>query len=174
MEIWEEFCEKARVEDGNVVSNTKNDILKIAVLNRYSKDAKPQIGFIKGFGLTAGAIATSVAHDSHNIIAVGVSDEDIVKAINEIVDNKGGMCYVKGMDYYTLPLEFAGLMTQQSCERISDMYSRMNHIVKSNGCRLASPFMTLSFMSLLVIPSLKLSDKGLFDGDKFEMTDLFV
>ena len=115
-----------------------------------------------------------MAHDSHNIIAVGVSDEDIVKAINEIVDNKGGMCYVKGMDYYTLPLEFAGLMTQQSCERISDMYSRMNHIVKSNGCRLASPFMTLSFMALLVIPSLKLSDKGLFDGDKFEMTDLFV
>ena len=168
------IIEKASVDDDNVVSDTKNDILKIAVINRYSKDAKPQIGFIKGFGLIDGALATSVAHDSHNIIAVGTTDEDIVKAINEIIDNKGGMCYVKGMDYYTLPLEFAGLMTQQSCECISDMYSRVNHIVKSNGCRLASPFMTLSFMSLLVIPSLKLGDKGLFDVDKFEMTDLFV
>ena len=168
------IIEKAKIENNNVVSDIDNDILKIVVMSRYTKDAKPQIGFIRGFGLRVGAIATSVAHDSHNIIAVGTSDEDIMKAINEIVDNKGGLCYVKGTDYYTLPLEFAGLMTQQSCERIGEIYGRLNHIVKSNGCRLQSPFMTLSFMALLVIPSLKLSDKGLFDGDKFEMTDLFV
>jgi len=168
------IIEKAKIENNNIVSDIDRDILKIAVMSRYSEEAKPQIGFIKGFGITSGAIATSVAHDSHNIIAVGSSDEEITKAINEIIDNKGGMCFVKGLDYYTLPLEFAGLMTQKSCEQIDHMYSRINHVVKSNGCKLASPFMTLSFMSLLVIPSLKLGDKGLFDVDRFEMTDLFV
>ncbi|MCF0207687.1 MAG: adenine deaminase, partial [Bacteroidales bacterium] len=142
--------------------------------NRYKKNAKPQVGFIKGFGISSGAIATSIAHDSHNIIAVGANDEEITKAINEIIENKGGMCYVKGIDYYTLPLEFGGIMTQQNCEHIGNIYKQINHIVKSNGCKIKSPFMTLSFMALPVIPNLKITDLGLFNSEKFEFTDLFI
>lgn len=172
--ITNSLVEKANIVDNNIISDTSRDILKIVVLNRYEEHAKPQVGFIKGFGIKEGAIATSIAHDSHNVIAVGATDNDIVNAINEVVDNKGGMCYVKGLDYYTLPLEFGGLMTQQNCETVGNIYKQINHAVKSNGCCLKAPFMTLSFMSLLVIPSLKLGDKGLFDVTKFSMTDLFA
>ncbi len=168
------IIENAKIENDNIISDTQSDILKLVVLNRYTKNAKPQIGFIKGFGISNGAIATSIAHDSHNIIAVGATDEDITKAINEIIDHKGGMCFVKNNDFYTLPLEFGGLMTQQNCDTIGNIYKQINHAVKSNGCKLNAPFMTLSFMSLLVIPNLKLGDKGLFDVTKFENTDLFV
>lgn len=161
------------VKDGKIQTDTSNDVLKIVVYNRYSKDAKPQVAFIKGFELKAGALATSIAHDSHNIISVGSSDEEIVNAINEIIDATGGLTYVKETDFYTLPLEFAGLMTQADPEEVSEKYNKINNVIKANGCNLTAPFMTLSFMALLVIPSIKIGDKGLFDVEKFEFTDLY-
>jgi adenine deaminase len=171
--ITNSFKVKPKIENNNIISDTKKDILKIVVYNRYKNNEKPQIGFINGFGLKEGAIASSVAHDSHNIIAVGADDTSIFNAINEIVEHKGGLCYVKDKDFYTLPLEFGGLMTSQDGETVADMYKKLNVVVKANGSKLTSPFMTLSFMALLVIPSLKIGDKGLFDVDKFEFTNLF-
>jgi adenine deaminase len=167
------FTTEPKIENNNIISDTEKDILKIVVYNRYTKGNKPQVAFINGFGLKSGAIATSVAHDSHNIIAMGCSDFEICKAINEIVEHKGGLCYVKDKDYYTLPLEFAGLMTQTDANEVAEIYEKLNSVIKSNGSKLTAPFMTLSFMALLVIPKLKLGDKGLFDISKFEFTDLF-
>ncbi len=165
---------KPKVENNNLVSDIEKDILKIVVYNRYQENSKPQIGFIKGFGLRDGAVATSVAHDSHNIIAIGNTDQDICNAINEIMENKGGLTYVKNKDYYTLNLEFAGLMTQDNAENVAQKYETLNKIIKVNGSVLTAPFMTLSFMALLVIPKLKIGDRGLFDVEKFEFTELFV
>lgn len=172
--ITHSFTTKLPSNNGQVQTDLKKDILKIVVYNRYIKNSKPQVGFINGFGLNKGAIATTIAHDSHNIIALGTSDEEIVKAINEIVDHKGGLTYVVEKDFYTLPLEFAGLMTQANPKDVSEMYEKLNTVIKSNGSKLTSPFMTLSFMALLVIPNLKIGDKGLFDVSKFEFTDLYV
>lgn len=171
--VTRSFLVKPTVENNNIISNIEKDILKIVVYNRYTENTKPMVGFITGFGLNSGAIATSVAHDSHNIIAVGCTDEEITNAINEIVANKGGLTYVKNKDYYTLQLEFAGLMTQQAPEIVADIYEKLNTTIKANGSKLTAPFMTLSFMALLVIPELKIGDKGLFDVTKFQFTDLF-
>lgn len=168
------FTTKPTVVDNNIISDTQRDILKIVVYNRYIKGSKPQIGFINGFGLQHGAIASSVAHDSHNIIAIGCSDQEICNAINEIVEHKGGLTYVKDKDYYTLPLEFGGLMTQRDAGEVATIYEKLNTVIQSNGSKLTAPFMTLSFMALLVIPKLKIGDKGLFDVSKFEFTDLFA
>lgn len=167
------FTTTPKVIDNNIVSDIDHDILKIVVYNRYNENSKPQVAFINGFGLQSGAIATSVAHDSHNIIAIGCNDSDICKAINEIIEQKGGLTYVKEKDYYTLQLEFAGLMTQQPAKEVADIYEKLNTVIKSNGSKLTAPFMTLSFMALLVIPKLKIGDKGLFDVTKFEFTDIF-
>ena len=167
------FTTEPHIIDNNIISDTDKDILKIVVVNRYEKNSVPQVGFINGFGLKHGAIAASVAHDSHNIISVGADDKSITMAINEIIENKGGLCYVKDKDFYTLPLPFAGLMTDKNGEEVAEIYQELNKVVKQNACKLTSPFMTLSFMSLLVIPSLKIGDKGLFDVNKFEKTELF-
>ncbi len=167
------FTTKPNVINDNIVSDIEHDILKIVVYNRYTANSKPQVAFINGFGLQHGAIATSIAHDSHNIIAMGCNDTDICNAINEIIDQKGGLTYVKEKDYYTLQLEFAGLMTQQPAQEVADIYEKLNTVIKANGSKLTSPFMTLSFMALLVIPKLKIGDKGLFDVTKFEFTNLF-
>ena len=151
---------------GNYVSDTKNDVLKIVVVNRYTK-APTAIAFIHRFGLKEGAIASSVAHDSHNIVAVGVDDQSIVDAINLIVDCKGGIsCVGQGMKN-VLALPIAGLMTDADGYSVADAYTLIDQQAKSLGSTLGSPFMSLSFMALLVIPNLKLSDKGLFDGEKF-------
>jgi adenine deaminase len=171
--ITNSFSAKPKIENENITSDIDRDILKIVVYNRYSKNSKPQVGFINGFELKHGALASSIAHDSHNIIAVGTSDQEIINAINEIVEHKGGLCYVKESDYYTLPLEFAGLMTQRNPYEVADLYQKITTTIKSNGCILTAPFMTLSFMALLVIPSLKIGDMGLFDVTKFEFTNLF-
>lgn len=158
----------ALVENGKVVSDTERDILKIVVVNRYA-DAPPAIAFIHDFGMKEGAIASSVAHDSHNIIAVGVSDEDIVEAINLIIENKGGVSAVSSELRGILPLPIAGLMSDEDGYKVSKDYSDIDKFAKEQlGCTLTSPFMSLSFMALLVIPKLKLSDRGLFDGEKFE------
>jgi adenine deaminase len=150
----------------------KADILKIVVYNRYT-NAEPAIGYIKGFGLRTGAIASSVAHDSHNIIAVGVDDKAIMDAINLVVREKGGISAV-GIDTMgVLPLPVAGIMSNKDGYEVAKDYTQIDQFAKDEiGCVLKSPFMSLSFMALLVIPSLKLSDKGLFDGNKFEFVSL--
>lgn len=156
-----------------VVADVQRDILKIVVVNRY-RPSKPAIAFVSGFGLKSGAIASSVAHDSHNIIAVGVSDDNIAAAINSVIQTNGGLSFSKDEQTDVLPLPVAGLMAVDSCEVVAAKYSSLDAAVKSAGTQLRAPYMTLSFMALLVIPSLKLSDLGLFDGDKFEFVPLFV
>lgn len=156
-----------------VVPDLKNDILKIVVKDRYN-DSPPAIGFIKGFGLKRGAFASSIAHDSHNIISIGTSDKDIIKSINEIVRLKGGLAVSSGDSVESINLDIGGIMTTRSCEAIANDYESLNKLVKSMGCTMKAPFMTLSFMALLVIPDLKIGDRGLFDVKKFEMVSLFV
>lgn len=153
---------------GKVVSDADNDILKIVVMNRYSK-APIAKAFIKNFGLKKGAIASSVAHDSHNIIAVGITDDNICAAINLVVRNKGGISCVDPDNKVNeiLPLPVAGLMSNEDGYKIAEQYTKLDKAAKALGSTLSAPFMTLSFMALLVIPHLKLSDKGLFDGDTF-------
>ncbi|MBO9731610.1 MAG: adenine deaminase [Chitinophaga sp.] len=156
------------VVNGFVQSSTEKDVLKIAVVNRY-KQATPAVAFIKGFGLQHGAIASSVAHDSHNIIAVGADDESLAAAINAVIAQQGGISVVNGEKIQVLPLPVAGLMSNLDGYTIATQYSALDQAAKSLGSPLASPFMTLSFMALLVIPHLKLSDLGLFDGDSFQL-----
>ncbi len=155
-------------EAGNIVSNTKEDTLKMVVYNRYF-NAPPKMAFIKNFGFTNGAIASTVAHDSHNIIAVGVDDASIVKAINLVIEQKGGISCVNGLEQKVLGLPVAGLMSAQDPYDVANAYTQIDLMAKSLGSKLGAPFMTLSFMALLVIPHLKLSDKGLFDGDQFKL-----
>jgi len=162
-----------KIVDGNVVSDTSKDVLKIVVLNRYEK-ASPSVAFIKNFNLKHGAIASSVAHDSHNIVAVGVDDKDIVRAINLIIQEKGGISLVNSSKEMVLPLPVAGLMSTKDGYIIAKKYHDIDKEAHAMGSTLRAPFMTLSFMALLVIPELKLSDKGLFDGNSFSFTDLFT
>lgn len=159
--------------DGNLVSNIETDILKMTVVNRY-QNTDPAIAFIKNFGLKEGAIASSVGHDSHNIIAVGVSDEQICKAVNLIIKNRGGVCAVNENVEKIVPLPVAGIMSDKPAKEIGKAYAELDKMAKKMGSTLRAPYMSLSFMALLVIPSLKLSDKGLFDGHKFEFTSLEV
>ena len=159
------------IENGNLVSNTENDILKIAVVNRYQEE-KPAIAFIKNFGLKEGAIASSVAHDSHNIIVVGVNDEVICKAVNLLIDQKGGISAISNSNQRVLSLPVAGIISDKDGETVGAQYAKLDEMAKQLGSALHAPYMTLSFMALLVIPSLKLSDKGLFDGDDFQFTPL--
>lgn len=162
---------KPKEEDGFYVSDPEKDILKIAVINRYHQ-APVAKAFIKNFGLKKGAIASSVAHDSHNIIAVGVDDESISDAVNLVIENKGGVSVAdhKNPSFNKiLPLPVAGLMSNEDGYKVAEMYTAIDSAAKELGSQLTAPFMTLSFMALLVIPHLKLSDKGLFDGDKFQL-----
>jgi len=156
------------IENEFLVSNTQTDTLKIVVYNRYFK-APPKIAFIKNFGFQEGAIASTVAHDSHNIIAVGVDDESIARAINLVIQEKGGVSSVSAHDEKVLGLPVAGLMSNEDPYEIAANYTIIDKMSKQLGSSLGSPFMTLSFMALLVIPHLKLSDKGLFDGDQFKL-----
>ncbi|MCX6225924.1 MAG: adenine deaminase [Bacteroidia bacterium] len=158
-------------KDGIVEGDLKHDILKIVVLNRY-RPAKPSVGWITGFGIKKGAIASSIAHDSHNIIAVGTSDEEIAEAINQIIFYKGGIVVTESGISHILPLPIAGLMSQDSAAEVGFRYAELTGIVRGFGSSLKAPFMALSFMALLVIPHLKIGDKGLFNCDTFEFTDL--
>jgi len=170
--ITEKFVAPAKTKDGNIISDTENDVLKMVVLNRYQK-AKPAVCFINNFGFRRGAIASTVAHDSHNIIAVGTADKEIVQAINLLIEAKGGVSLVDGAEENLLPLPVAGLMSANDGFEVAKAYDKMDKLAKGLGSKLGAPYMTLSFMALLVIPALKLSDKGLFDGEKFEFTTLF-
>ncbi|MCX8055489.1 MAG: adenine deaminase [Ignavibacteria bacterium] len=171
--ITEKLICNAKIDNNCVISNIDDDVLKIVVYNRYQK-SKPAIGFINNFKLKKGAIATTVAHDSHNIIAVGADDISLMNAINAIVDSKGGLCVATPTESDVLPLPIAGLMSEMDYESTAALYKKLTEKAMELGTELRAPFMTLSFMALLVIPKLKLSDKGLFDGEKFEFTDLFV
>ncbi len=156
-------------------ADVAEDILKIAVVNRY-QDAPPAVGYIRAFGLRSGAIASSVAHDSHNIIAVGVSNDEICRAVNRIIAHRGGLsvvCRRQNIDAL-LPLPVAGIMSNEDGFRVARQYEEIDLLAKRLGTPLTAPFMTLSFMGLLVIPTLKMSDKGLFDGESFGFVDLFV
>lgn len=152
--------------NGEWVSDPEQDILKMVVVNRYHTAPVAKC-FIKNFGLKQGAIASSVAHDSHNIVAVGVDDESLTKAINLVIKKRGGVSCVNTNSAKSLGLPVAGLMSPDDGYKVADAYTEIDMMAKASGSSLAAPFMTLSFMALLVIPHLKLSDKGLFDGDRF-------
>lgn len=162
---------KLKVKNGTIQADAEQDVLKIVVVNRYEK-AKPAIGFIKNFGFEKGAIASSVAHDSHNIVAVGIEEEAIAKAINAIIDVSGGISVFDGKNTYCMPLVIAGLMTNSSAKDAALEYEKLDKIAKALGSTLKAPFMTLSFMALPVIPFLKMTDKGLFDVNSFNFTTL--
>ena len=158
------------VQNDACVADPTKDLLKIAVVNRY-RDAPPAVGWITNFGLQRGAIAGSVAHDSHNIVAVGTDDNDLCAAINLVIHEKGGISLANGAHHRILPLPVAGIMTDADAYTVADAYSAMDKEAKELGSKLGAPYMTLSFMALLVIPHLKMSDKGLFDGDLFQLVE---
>jgi len=171
--ITNEIHFKPKIENGKIISDPENDILKMAVVNRY-QNAKPAIAFIKNFGLKKGAIASSVAHDCHNIVVVGTSDEEICNAVNVIIANTGGICAVNGLETKILGLPVAGIISDKDGWETGKLYQEIDAMAKDLGSNLKAPFMTLSFMALLVIPDLKLSDKGLFSGKAFQFVDLEV
>ncbi|MBS4013253.1 MAG: adenine deaminase [Bacteroidetes bacterium] len=170
--ITKRTSEIVQPKKGFVDADISKDILKIVVLNRYSRSL-PSIAFIRGFGLKKGAIASTIAHDSHNIIAVGTNDEDLANAINLLIDARGGISFACNEENDVLPLPFAGLMSGEDVYVVANKYETIDRKAKGLGSTLISPFMTLSFMALLVIPEIKISDKGLFDGEKFEFISLF-
>jgi adenine deaminase len=159
---------QGKVENGHFVADPSRDVLKIAVVNRY-QDAKPAIGWIRNFGLKRGAIAGSVAHDSHNIVAVGTNDDDLCAAINLVIEARGGVSLADGGTTDILPLPVAGIMTDADAYSVGEAYAKIDTQAKALGSALGAPYMTLSFMALLVIPHLKMSDLGLFDGDAFKL-----
>jgi adenine deaminase len=170
---------KPKIKDNKIVSDIENDILKIVVLNRYNKEStvhRPQstvsVGFVKGFGIKSGAIASSISHDSHNIIAVGSNDINIVKAINRLINLKGGIAFADDTNDIYLQLPVAGIMSNADIFKVSEKYKSINSRIQHPASSLQSPFMTLSFMALLVIPELKISDKGLFDVNTFRFISL--
>jgi adenine deaminase len=160
------------VDNGYLHADTGADVLKIAVLNRY-QPRKPSVAFIRNFGLTMGAIGTSIAHDSHNLMAVGVDNQCLQEVFNQLIRQKGGIVVYDGSRTHSLPLEIGGLMTRQSGATIAEGYTYLTEKARELGCRLKAPFMTLSFMALPVIPELKITDQGLFDVNRFEYTSIY-
>ena len=169
-----ESQEKPTILDGRVVADPSRDLLLLTVVNRYQQ-TKPAVALVRGFGLRRGAIASSVAHDSHNIVAVGADETSLCRAVNAIIAEKGGLSLVDGEETRVLPLPIAGLMSDQEGHVAAQQYARLSQYAQNAlGSPLGAPFMTLSFMALLVIPRLKLGDLGLFCGDTFQFVDLFV
>ncbi|MGB3545857.1 MAG: adenine deaminase C-terminal domain-containing protein, partial [Saprospiraceae bacterium] len=165
---------KPSIAAGHAVTATSHDLLKIVVVNRYQPGAPPAIAFVTGMKMQRGAIASSVAHDSHNIVAVGVTDEDLAAAINTVIANRGGIAAAREDRTESLALPIAGLMSDERGPRVADRYSYVSGFARRGlRCQLEAPFMTLSFLALLVIPELKLSDRGLFDGNAFAFTNLW-
>ena len=170
--ITKGFTTEPKVVEGGIVSDIERDLLKIVVVNRY-KPTKPAVAFIKGFGLKRGALASSVAHDSHNIVAVGATDKDILHAVNLLIEHTGGVTAYCGTEMIAVPLPVAGLMSNEDGYEVAQAYQNANTLAKRLGSTLYAPFMTLAFMALLVIPELKLSDEGLFDVSKFAVTSIY-
>lgn len=165
--ITEKHVETLQADQGLILPDPDRDILKIALINRYKK-SPVSVGFIKNFGLTAGAIASSVAHDSHNIIAVGTDDESLRRVVQLIMDHEGGIAVASPDGDEILPLPVGGIMSSEPAEQVAEKYKHLTERAKAMGSKLQAPFMTISFMGLLVIPSLKMSDLGLFDGETFQ------
>ena len=161
-----------RVVNNQVIPDTDNDVLKLVEIDRYQQ-CPPQVAFIHGFGLQRGAIASTIAHDCHNIIALGCNDQDIVHAINRLVATQGGLCVCDNGQCTELSLPVAGLMSNEPPHEVARLHLMLKAQAAAQGCTIAAPFMTLAFMALPVIPELKLTDQGLFDGVKFMFTDLF-
>jgi len=170
--LTKQLVVEPKIKDGLVVSDTEQDVLKLVCINRYQQQP-PVVAFVKGFGLKRGALASTIAHDAHNIIAVGVDDQEIVDAINAVVEMKGGLIVNDGKQLLELMLPIAGLMSYRDGDKVARRHAQLKTIAKRNGCNYSAPFMTLAFMSLSVIPELKLTDRGLFDGTQFEYTDLW-
>lgn len=166
------FTAEPKVVNGGIVSDVERDILKIVVVNRY-QPYTPAVAFIKGFGLKRGALASSVAHDSHNLVAVGATDSDVLHAINLLIEHTGGVTAYCSTEMMAVPLPVAGLMSNEDGYQVAAAYENVNALAKRLGSTLYAPFMTLAFMSLLVIPELKLSDQGLFDVKKFGFTSIY-
>ncbi len=171
--ITDELYTESFAVNGFAESNVDEDILKIAVVNRYN-DAPVAKAFIKNVGLKTGAIASCVAHDCHNIVVVGTNDEDMCQAVNAIIKAKGGISLATANEELVLELPIAGIMTNRAAEDVAEAYTKLDRRAKELGSKLRAPYMSLSFMALLVIPELKLSDKGLFNGKSFQFTDVFV
>lgn len=171
--LTEEILRTPKVQHQKIVADPDRDILLLTVVNRY-RPAKPALAFIQGFGLQHGALASSVAHDSHNIIAVGTDAESICSAVNSIINAKGGIAAATLNGVELLPLPIAGLMSDLDGDWVANRYAELDLLAKQMGSELRAPFMTLSFMALLVIPNLKLSDQGLFDSRAFQFTSLTV
>lgn len=170
--VTNEWLTEAKITANAIVPDVENDVLKVTVVNRYA-DAPPSIAFIRNFGLTHGALASSVAHDSHNIICIGCDDASIAEAVNLVIEARGGLSAVGAGEQHIISLPIAGLMTDRDGYEVAESYTQLDRFVKDQlGSTLKSPFMSLSFMALLVIPSLKLSDKGLFDGENFKFIPL--
>ncbi len=167
--------EPAKIENGLAVSDTEKDILKIAVIERHKATGNIGLGFVKGFGLKSGAIASTVAHDSHNMIVIGTNDDDMYYAAVELVKSQGGKIIVEnGKTLAHLPLPFAGLMSDKPAEEVMAKINELENAAQKIGCKIADPFMSMAFLSLSVIPEIKITDKGLIDVNKFEVTDLFA
>lgn len=157
--------------DNPFVSDIEADVLKIVYMNRYN-NGKPQIGFISGFGIKSGAFASCIAHDSHNILAVGCSDEELTRALNIVIHQQGGLSVVNGNNEFSLPLPIGGIISEASALTVSQAFQKLNDEIHKMGSELTSPFMTLSFMALIVIPALKIGEQGLFDGERFEYVEM--
>ena len=170
--ITKSFMADPVVVDGGIVSDVERDILKMVVVNRYHP-SQPAVAFIRGFGLRRGALASSVAHDSHNIVAVGVTDKDILHAVNLLIEHTGGVTAYCSTEMVAVPLPVAGLMSNEDGYEVAAAYQNADALAKRLGSTLYAPFMTLAFMALLVIPELKLSDQGLFDVKKFGITSIY-
>ena len=164
---------KLQVKDGIVQADINQDVLKIAVVERYGGDTVTN-AFIKGFELKNGAIASSIAHDSHNIIVIGCDSESMAQAVNQIIDDGGGISIVSSDFNHSLALPIAGLMSNEDAYDVAHNVSILRSRARDLGCQLEAPFLTMAFMALLVIPSIKISDKGLFDGDNFEFMDVII
>ena len=170
--ITKSFVAQPKVENGGIVSDVERDILKIVVINRY-QPTKPAVAFIRGFGLKRGALASSVAHDSHNIVSVGVTDKDILHAVNLLIEHTGGVTAYCNTEMMAVPLPVAGLMSNEDGYEVAQAYQNVDALAKRLGTTLFAPFMTLAFMALLVIPELKIGDQGLFDVSKFAFTSIY-
>lgn len=163
------------IREGAVISDPSRDLLKLAVCNRYAEAAEPALALVRGLGLTAGALAASVAHDSHHLICVGSDDTLMAQAANAVIEHGGGLAALNGQgEMAVMPLPVAGLMCSESCEVAAEQYRLVTAMARSCGCRLAAPFMALSFLALPVIPTLKLTDRGLFDAHRFQPVDFWV
>ena len=173
--ITKQTLEPPKIENGYAIADTQNDLLKIAVIERHKATGNIGLGFVKGFGLKSGAIASTVAHDSHNMIVIGTNDDDIYYAAVELVKSQGGKIIVEnGKTLAHLKLPIAGLMSDKPNEEVQQKIAELDLAAKKIGCKIDEPFMSMAFLSLSVIPELKITDKGLIDVNKFEVTDLFV